>query len=206
MNGGHNISKAHSCGVVSYITSSITCECCGYNTTTKRIRKKIHDRSAHGGFQLHFISRHFHTARCLTHKQHIENKQTNDGQFIPEFCKISVHLLLLSLITNRRLYNIQMYQPQRNGFPMNFHPQWQQQQQQQPHQSQPQPPPPPPLANHYHHHLGQSNKSLLFNHQSLEMASNSTSDQSSTEDISSKRKQSLERNRLAGKLCYCLAV
>ncbi|OAD02590.1 basic-leucine zipper transcription factor [Mucor lusitanicus CBS 277.49] len=84
---------------------------------------------------------------------------------------------------------------------MNFHPQWQQQQQQQPHQSQPQPPPPPPLANHYHHHLGQSNKSLLFNHQSLEMASNSTSDQSSTEDISSKRKQSLERNRLAAYRC-----
>ncbi|KAK4509465.1 uncharacterized protein ATC70_007817 [Mucor velutinosus] len=87
-----------------------------------------------------------------------------------------------------------MYQPQRNGFPMDFHPQqWQQQ------QSQPEPPPANPY--HHHHHLGQSNKSLLFNHQSSEMAASSTSDQSSTEDISSKRKQSLERNRLAAYRC-----
>lgn len=81
---------------------------------------------------------------------------------------------------------------QRNGFPMSFHPQqWQQQQAQ--------------LQHYQQHHLDQPNKSLLFNHQSSETAPNSSSDQSSTEDISSKRKQSLERNRLAGKPLYCLA-
>ncbi|CAO3607902.1 unnamed protein product [Mucor fragilis] len=77
---------------------------------------------------------------------------------------------------------------QRNGFPMSFHPQqWQQQQAQ--------------LQHYQQHHLDQPNKSLLFNHQSSETAPNSSSDQSSTEDISSKRKQSLERNRLAAYRC-----
>ncbi|KAL9558550.1 hypothetical protein MBANPS3_000840 [Mucor bainieri] len=102
-----------------------------------------------------------------------------------------------------------MYQPQRNGFPMNFHAQWQEQQQQQQHHQHQQPQrhqsqPQLSSVNHYNqhlHHLEQSNKSLLLNHQSSDMAINSTSDQSSTEDISSKRKQSLERNRLAAYRC-----
>ena len=82
-----------------------------------------------------------------------------------------------------------MYQ-QNNGFQLNFHPQWQQQQQQLQHQQ----------ILHHHEQLNQANN-LLYNHQSSQISSNASSDKSSTEDISSKRKQSLERNRLAAYRC-----
>lgn len=94
-----------------------------------------------------------------------------------------------------------MYQPHRNEFPMDFHLQWQQPQQQQ----QFQPPPNLQQQQQQYHHFGPPSNSSYKNQSAPKISSNSTSDQSSIEEISSKRKQSLERNRLAGKFtisCY----
>ncbi|CAO0799566.1 unnamed protein product [Mucor circinelloides] len=91
-----------------------------------------------------------------------------------------------------------MYQPHRNEFPMDFHLQWQQPQQQQQFQ-------PPPNLHHQqqqqHHQFGPPSNSSYKHQSAPKISSNSTSDQSSIEEISSKRKQSLERNRLAAYRC-----